>query len=151
MSAEELEAARERKRQRKEDRSASSRSDGFTLPLENKRFEAFYQAIGFIPDEEWDSFLDALRRPLPACFHMDPDYAFTDELKAQLFAILKRLGDNNAAGASTVPPLEVLPWYFFIFLIMDSVLSVFVFVAGILKIADLSWEWTDEAFERKRH
>jgi 16S rRNA C967 or C1407 C5-methylase (RsmB/RsmF family) len=106
------EGAKDRKRQRSDTwKSNRGDSSSYTLTLTNKRFEAFYQAIGFVPEAEWDDFMSALRRPLPACFHMDPAYAFTEELKSQLFAIVKKISDHEVDGASPIPPLEVLPWY----------------------------------------
>jgi multisite-specific tRNA:(cytosine-C5)-methyltransferase len=63
------------------------------------RFEAFYQAQLNLDDQDWDAFMDALKRPLPACFRINTQYPFADELKKQL---------QQYAGASqTVDGVEV--------------------------------------------
>jgi 16S rRNA C967 or C1407 C5-methylase (RsmB/RsmF family) len=48
------------------------------------RFEAFYQAQLNLDDQDWEAFMDALKRPLPACFRINTQYLFADELKKQL-------------------------------------------------------------------
>jgi hypothetical protein len=53
----------------------------------NPIFEAFYRAQGFISsDEEFEEFLDALRNGLPACFRLNLDYPFVDELRRELLS-----------------------------------------------------------------
>ena len=61
-----------------EDRKSSA------IPTDNIRFEAFYRAQGFVSDDEFTSFVDHLRLPLPACFRLNPNYVFCDELHQQL-------------------------------------------------------------------
>jgi len=80
------------------------------MQMVNERFDAFYQAMHFVEDgEEWESFLKALRAPLPACFRINSDYAFGEHLANEL---------NGYAGESIsledgtkVPPVEQMKWY----------------------------------------
>lgn len=113
----------EAKRQRREaeERWKSTRGDSaenrYTIPLSNKRFNAFYKGLGIISsDKEWDDFLNTLLRPLPACFHMDPEYPFTDALKTQLNDIMGRIKEKNSSDSASSDtsiselPIEVLNW-----------------------------------------
>jgi multisite-specific tRNA:(cytosine-C5)-methyltransferase len=38
--------------------------------MKNERFTSYYKAQRIIPDEEWDQFIEALRRPLPTTFRI---------------------------------------------------------------------------------
>lgn len=45
--------------------------EGYKLaPKSNVMFEKFYKGIGIVPDEEWDTFLQTMRKPLPATFRI---------------------------------------------------------------------------------
>jgi len=38
--------------------------------MKNERFSSYYQAQNIIPEDEWESFMDALRTPLPTTFRV---------------------------------------------------------------------------------
>jgi multisite-specific tRNA:(cytosine-C5)-methyltransferase len=38
--------------------------------MKNERFTSYYKAQHIIPEEEWDQFIEALRRPLPTTFRI---------------------------------------------------------------------------------
>jgi multisite-specific tRNA:(cytosine-C5)-methyltransferase len=40
------------------------------IDMENVRFSAYYKAQKIVPDEEWDTFIDALRQHLPTTFRV---------------------------------------------------------------------------------
>jgi hypothetical protein len=93
---------------------------GYDSPTTNPRLEAFYKAQGFIHDDEWAHFMTALRSPLPACFRINSDYIFADDLAKELEQFIS----NNykvAAGSGTgdllsidghpIKPIERLLWY----------------------------------------
>lgn len=44
----------------------------------NPVFEAFYQAQGIVPPEEWKTFMKTLLEPLPASFRINLDCDFAD-------------------------------------------------------------------------
>lgn len=48
---------------------------------ENERFEEYYKAQGVVPDDEWDEFLTALRRPLPVTFRINGRGRFAEALR----------------------------------------------------------------------
>lgn len=67
---------------------ANPRNSWSSQIVENKRFEAFYKAQGFLSEEEFPAYLASLRLTLPACFRINPDYAFADQLKEQLLSFV---------------------------------------------------------------
>jgi multisite-specific tRNA:(cytosine-C5)-methyltransferase len=48
-----------------DDRGMLDKSD-----MKNERFTSYYKAQRIIPEEEWDQFMEALRRPLPTTFRI---------------------------------------------------------------------------------
>lgn len=38
--------------------------------MQNERFSAYYKAQNIVPEEEWETFLDALRQHLPTTFRV---------------------------------------------------------------------------------
>lgn len=38
--------------------------------MNNVRFNGYYRAQKIVPDEEWDAFVDAMKRPLPTTFRV---------------------------------------------------------------------------------
>ena len=40
------------------------------INMENDRFSAYYKAQKIVPDDEWDTFIDALRQHLPTTFRV---------------------------------------------------------------------------------
>ncbi|CAN0387190.1 unnamed protein product, partial [Ectocarpus sp. 13 AM-2016] len=47
--------------------------------LRSRPFEAYYQAMGIMPKEEWPVFMNTLKEPLPACFRIHSDCSFKDQ------------------------------------------------------------------------
>lgn len=74
--------------------------------LENPRFEAFYQALGCIDENEFQDFLNSLRSPLPSCFHMNPSYPFTNALKIQLNKIIRDIAKESTQLELTNPDIS---------------------------------------------
>ena len=105
---------KDEKKQRAEEWKNSSGGDRRKtwneVQLENKNFDAFYQAMNFVEDgEEWDSFIQHLRNPLPATFRLNADYAFHGQLAAELqqYAGQEITLDDGAK----VAPVEKMGWY----------------------------------------
>jgi len=48
-----------------DDRGMLEKSD-----MKNERFTSYYKAQRIIPEEEWDEFMEALKRPLPTTFRI---------------------------------------------------------------------------------
>lgn len=69
---------------------------------------AFYKAQGFLEESEIDNFLAHLKAPLPACFRINSDYVFADELRKQL---LEFAGEKVVEGEHEVQAVSELLWY----------------------------------------
>jgi 16S rRNA C967 or C1407 C5-methylase (RsmB/RsmF family) len=77
--------------------------------LQNSRFEAFYKAQHFLYDEnDFHKFLEFLRLPLPACFRINPNYPFADELRKQLLGFA---GQKLSVDDVEVEAVEQMAWY----------------------------------------
>ena len=74
----------------------------------NKRFEAFYKAQGFVGEDEWQDFMLTLANPLPACFRINSDYAFADQLKDQLLSFV---GKKIEVDGIEIDAVKSFPWY----------------------------------------
>lgn len=75
--------------------------------VENKRFENFYKAQGFLTEEEWPAYMDSLRSSLPACFRINPDYAFVEQLKEQLLSFV---GQKIVLGGVEIDGVKQMEW-----------------------------------------
>jgi 16S rRNA C967 or C1407 C5-methylase (RsmB/RsmF family) len=58
--------------------------------------------------EDWTQFSASIRTSLPACFRLNPGYAFADELRRQL---LSYVGQSITINGVQVEPVVQLPWY----------------------------------------
>lgn len=78
------------------------------------RLEAFYQAQLFESNrEDYESFVAALRTPLPACVRINPCYPFAQELKSQLhgFCGQKQIVDGIEVPLVDMPLISLTIWY----------------------------------------
>jgi len=99
---------RRRQENEKEWKQRRDTRDEYITEPKNEKFEAFYQAQLQLSEDDWDAFLEALRRPLPACFRINPTYAFADELKKQL---LEFAGQSQVVDGTEIPSVQQLQWY----------------------------------------
>ena len=87
-----------------------NRNSWDNMIMENERFTAFYKAMNFIKDgEEWDSFIDHLKAPLPACFRINSDYSFSSQLERELQGYAGQT--ISLEDGTTVDPVQQLHWY----------------------------------------
>jgi len=95
----------------RDDRGQNNKTWEFVL--ENARFEAFYKAMNFLKDDEdFDSFMKTLRDPLPACFRINSEYIFGNELKRELHSFVGREVTVDIKGESKlIKAVEQLVWY----------------------------------------
>ncbi|KAJ8093590.1 tRNA (cytosine-5-)-methyltransferase ncl1 [Marasmius tenuissimus] len=79
--------------------------------MNNERFAAYYKAQNILPEEEWESFLDALRSPLPTTFRVAGSRLTAQSLnKAIIDTHVPMLSDVTFEGQKIPPPVQ-LPWY----------------------------------------
>ncbi|KAI6165913.1 S-adenosyl-L-methionine-dependent methyltransferase [Pisolithus thermaeus] len=79
--------------------------------MNNERFNAYYKAQKIIPDEEWGSFMDALRRPLPTTFRITGSREIAHTLGVTIQKTYVPLLDNVVFEGETIPPPTQIPWY----------------------------------------
>ncbi|CAN7991843.1 unnamed protein product, partial [Ixodes hexagonus] len=77
----------------------------------NEAFEAYYKAQNIVAEEEWDDFMKALRRGLPAAFRitgfLPESKHLLSVIKGQYFTNLLNVGGDEE---KTGKPIN-LPWY----------------------------------------
>lgn len=86
-------------------------NSGYSTVLENKKFDAFYRAQLFpkiSQDEDWSKFSASIRSSLPACFRINPTYAFSAELRKELLAFA---GQSILVDGKEVKAVFEIPWY----------------------------------------
>jgi 16S rRNA C967 or C1407 C5-methylase (RsmB/RsmF family) len=93
------------------DGETTNNQRGYDTPTTNPRMEAFYRAQNFIASAEWEDFLGALRSPLPACFRINHDYLFADELAQELQSFMATSQGKQEAEQGSVKPIERMDWY----------------------------------------
>lgn len=92
----------------KSERGDDRRND-WSVMKNNARFDAYYKAQGFVsPGDDWDSFLAHLKRELPACFRINSDYKFADQLREQMLAFV---GNRMEVDGVEIAPVQPIAWY----------------------------------------
>jgi 16S rRNA C967 or C1407 C5-methylase (RsmB/RsmF family) len=87
----------------------NQRNDGWNTITDNARFRAFYKAQHFVDEgEDWSRFVESLRAPLPACFRINPDYTFAQDLREQLLSFM---GEKLIVDGVEIEAVEQMPWY----------------------------------------
>ncbi|KAG6830768.1 hypothetical protein H0H87_007167 [Tephrocybe sp. NHM501043] len=65
----------------KKERDEEERTDIIEKPdMDNERFKAYYQAQNLVPEDEWETFYDALRQHLPTTFRVAGSRQYPDGL-----------------------------------------------------------------------
>ncbi|KAI5067305.1 hypothetical protein GOP47_0017833 [Adiantum capillus-veneris] len=98
------------KKQRPADDNEEQRGGWDPFVTESPAFELYYKKQGIVPEEEWDSFLAVLRKPLPAVFRVNSSGPFAMEIRTQI--------EEEFAGALNCEVdgekeelVKPLPWY----------------------------------------
>ena len=83
--------------------------------LHNEDFNDYYQQQGCVPPEEWNAFLEALRRPLPLTFRINGSGHHAEALRNKLKDdFLGSFADSSSPitiDGEAVEPPKSLPWY----------------------------------------
>lgn len=84
-----------------------------TAPTGNPLFEEYYKAQGIMPEGEWEAFMTAIRRPLPATFRINGNGRFANDLRVKLEADFLSHFTEGAIliDGEEVQPPKPLPWY----------------------------------------
>ncbi|GAB2283327.1 hypothetical protein Dimus_017844 [Dionaea muscipula] len=78
---------------------------------ENAAFEEYYKEQGIVPSDEWDTFMEHLRKPLPAAFRINSSSQFCGDIRLQLDNEFVKSLQVEFTGGDEVEPIRPLPWY----------------------------------------
>lgn len=94
-------------------RGDDNRKQWMDIVKDNADFEEYYKAQKVCPEEEWDTFMDTLRKPLPLTFRINGSGRFAHDLRSKLetdFFSGFAQGPIMIDGEEVQPPMP-LPWY----------------------------------------
>ncbi|KAL8265684.1 hypothetical protein R6Q59_003028 [Mikania micrantha] len=78
---------------------------------ENAAFDEYYKEQGIVSPEEWDSFVECLRKPLPAAFRINSSSQFCMDLLSQLEDEFVKSLQLEGTDVIKAEGLKSLPWY----------------------------------------
>ncbi|KAF8434864.1 S-adenosyl-L-methionine-dependent methyltransferase [Boletus edulis BED1] len=79
--------------------------------MHNERFTAYYKAQNIISEDEWDTFMDSLRRPLPTTFRIAGSRQIAQTLGNTIKDTYIPLLHNVTFEGEVIPPPSQIPWY----------------------------------------
>uniref|UniRef100_A0A1J3KA89 tRNA (Cytosine(34)-C(5))-methyltransferase n=1 Tax=Noccaea caerulescens TaxID=107243 RepID=A0A1J3KA89_NOCCA len=77
----------------------------------NLDFEEYYKEQRIVKTEEWDSFMEILRKPLPAAFRVNSNGQFCDEIQSILENDFVKSLQAEAIESGELEAIKPLPWY----------------------------------------
>ena len=80
-------------------------------PSSNAAFEAYYKEQGFVPEGEWDDFLDALKRELPTTFRVTGSRAHAEAINDHITEKFAPMLQNVILDGEVQPSPKQLDWY----------------------------------------
>lgn len=94
----------------------NSNNDGGPGPWEpfatqNPAFDDYYKGQGIVSQEEWDTFISFLRRPLPAAFRVNSSSQFCADIRSQLENDFMKSLEAEVIDGAEVAAIRPLPWY----------------------------------------
>ncbi|XP_038701391.1 RNA cytosine-C(5)-methyltransferase NSUN2-like [Tripterygium wilfordii] len=100
-------------KQPKFDPSADSNDDPSWQPCatQNPAFDEYYKEQGIVAPEEWDTFIEVLRRQLPAAFRINSSSQFYSDLRLQLENDFTKSLQAESIDGDEVEAIRPLPWY----------------------------------------
>lgn len=81
------------------------------LKTQNAAFEDYYKEQGIVAPEEWDAFIESLRRPLPAAFRINSSSQFCMDIRSQLEDDFGKSLQSEFIDEDEAEALRPLPWY----------------------------------------
>ncbi|KAL1191962.1 25S rRNA (cytosine-C(5))-methyltransferase NOP2A [Cardamine amara subsp. amara] len=77
----------------------------------NPNFEDYYKGQGIVKAEEWNLFMEILRKPLPAAFRVNSNSQFCDEIRSILENDFVKSLHAEAIEGGELEAIKPLPWY----------------------------------------
>lgn len=78
---------------------------------QNPAFDEYYQEQGIVGAEEWETFNEVLRKPLPAAFRINSSTQFFEDIRSQLENDFMKSIQAEGTDGSEVEAIRPLPWY----------------------------------------
>lgn len=79
--------------------------------VENAAFDEYYKEQGIVLPEEWDCFIECLRKPLPAAFRINSSSQFSTDLRSQLEDEFEKSLQTEGTDGNEAEGIKTLPWY----------------------------------------
>lgn len=79
--------------------------------IENAAFDAYYKEQGIVPSHEWESFVECLRKPLPAAFRINSSSQFSTDLRSQLEDEFMKSLQSEVTDGNDAEGIKSLSWY----------------------------------------
>ncbi|KAG6873618.1 hypothetical protein C0995_013549 [Termitomyces sp. Mi166 len=99
-------------KKKKENSDNEFRSDAIDkADMDNERFKAYYQAQNLVPEEEWETFYDALKQHLPTTFRVAGSRQVANTLNQAIKDVhVPALSDVIFEDQKLPPPVQI-SWY----------------------------------------
>ncbi|KAL0912421.1 hypothetical protein M5K25_018391 [Dendrobium thyrsiflorum] len=96
-----------------EDPSANPNPNPSWEPFSTKNlgFEEYYKGQVIVPEEEWEEFINLLRKPLPAAFRINASGQFFKDIRLQLENEFMKSLDAETSNDYEIEAIRPLPWY----------------------------------------
>ncbi|XP_050371787.1 uncharacterized protein LOC126789672 [Argentina anserina] len=78
---------------------------------QNPAFEEYYKEQGIVAPEEWDLFMEYLRKPLPAAFRINSSSQFCSDIRTQLESDFMISLQSEVSEGGELQPIRPLAWY----------------------------------------
>ncbi|KAK4840171.1 hypothetical protein QYF36_001490 [Acer negundo] len=95
----------------KSDPSSTEHSPWQPFATQNPSFDEYYKEQGIVAAEEWDSFIEVLRRPLPAAFRINSSSQFCADIRSQLENDFMKSLQAEVIEGGEAEAIRPLPWY----------------------------------------
>ncbi|CAM6097710.1 unnamed protein product [Calypogeia fissa] len=92
--------------------AGSDRPGWETFVLDSSAFETYYRKQEILAPEEWSTFIETLRRPLPSSFRINGSGQFAQNIRDQMqHDFLDFFKDGIEVDGEQLEPIKPLAWY----------------------------------------
>ncbi|RAL45797.1 hypothetical protein DM860_009661 [Cuscuta australis] len=95
----------------REKNNGSSNSSWEPFATQNPAFDDYYKEQGIVSREEWDTFNEYLRKPLPAAFRINSSCQNYMDIRSKLENDFVKSLQAEITDGSEVDAIRPLPWY----------------------------------------
>ncbi|KAE8706956.1 peroxidase 17-like [Hibiscus syriacus] len=78
---------------------------------QNPSFDEYYKEQGIVSPDEWDAFMEVLRKPLPAAFRINSTSQFCEDIRSQLENDFMKSLQSEVVEGVDLEPIKPLAWY----------------------------------------